>query len=282
MAKPKEGDITIKEGNRFVYRNGKWYPEGKGEFGSQANTREANRALRELRQSKPIGYAARKKAERENAKEPPKKSNLRGVSSTNDIASLRRGQEEARQNQLSKANRTTETPKPAKVTDKPRAIPRSQAPASSSSKPARSSSGSSSKAAKASETYRDGGKGLYQGTKEYRDKVGGSGNPLLNRFRSDMGRDTATGNKVSQQQTQPKPATSKQAPETKTNTSQSSKSAFESNRSSIENDTKAKPFDASRFTQEKPKVDNGKTPGDLAKALREKRERERNRNRNIG
>jgi hypothetical protein len=46
------------------------------------------------------------------------------------------------------------------------------------------------------ETYRDGGKGLYQGSKEYRDKVGGSGNPLLNRFRKDMGRDTDTGAKT--------------------------------------------------------------------------------------
>lgn len=41
-------------------------------------------------------------------------------------------------------------------------------------------------AAKASETYREGGKGLYQGTQEYRDKVGGSGNPLLERFKKDM------------------------------------------------------------------------------------------------
>ena len=41
-------------------------------------------------------------------------------------------------------------------------------------------------AAKASETYREGGKGLYQGTQEYRDKVGGSGNPLLERFKRDM------------------------------------------------------------------------------------------------
>lgn len=50
-------------------------------------------------------------------------------------------------------------------------------------------------ASKASETYKDGGKGLYQGSKEYRDKVGGSGNPLLNRLRRDMGRDEATGEK---------------------------------------------------------------------------------------
>lgn len=66
---------------------------------------------------------------------------------------------------------------------------------SRTSTPTTSSGGGGGKASPASETYRDGGKGLYQGTKEYRDKVGGSGNPLLNRFRQDMGRDTATGNK---------------------------------------------------------------------------------------
>jgi hypothetical protein len=54
-----------------------------------------------------------------------------------------------------------------------------------------------------SETYRDGGKGLYQGSKEYRDKVGGSGNPLLNRFRNDMGRDANTGGKVEPKMSKP-------------------------------------------------------------------------------
>jgi hypothetical protein len=53
----------------------------------------------------------------------------------------------------------------------------------------------STSAALSSETYRDGGKGLYQGTKAYRDAVGGSGNPLLNRLRADLGLDTATGNR---------------------------------------------------------------------------------------
>ena len=53
----------------------------------------------------------------------------------------------------------------------------------------------------AKETYRDGGKGLYQGSKAYRaalaKKSGGesSGNPLLDRFRKDMGRNAATGEK---------------------------------------------------------------------------------------
>jgi len=50
--------------------------------------------------------------------------------------------------------------------------------------------------APASETYRDGGKGLYQGTQAYRDAVGGSGNPLLNKMRTELGRDTATGAKT--------------------------------------------------------------------------------------
>ena len=50
-----------------------------------------------------------------------------------------------------------------------------------------------------SETYRDGGSGLYQGSQDYRDalakKSGGttSGNPLLDRLRKDMGRDVSTG-----------------------------------------------------------------------------------------
>jgi hypothetical protein len=54
--------------------------------------------------------------------------------------------------------------------------------------------------APASETYRDGGKGLYQGTEEYRKAVGGSGNPLLNRFRKEMGLDPATGARLHQQE----------------------------------------------------------------------------------
>jgi hypothetical protein len=53
-------------------------------------------------------------------------------------------------------------------------------------------------AAPASETYRDGGKGLYQGTEEYRKAIGGSGNPLLNRFRNQMGLDPATGERLEQ------------------------------------------------------------------------------------
>ena len=66
--------------------------------------------------------------------------------------------------------------------------PRNPSPTGSKPKP----KPDSKPAPKTSETYRDN-KGLYQGTKEYRDKVGGSGNPLLNRFRRDMGRDATTG-----------------------------------------------------------------------------------------
>lgn len=86
--------------------------------------------------------------------------------------------------------------------------PRTSSPTSSASTP--------SKIPTANETYRDGGKGLYQGTQEYRNKVGGSGNPLLNRFRKDMGRDEATGDKPSNitPSSTPKPgsATVKNAP----------------------------------------------------------------------
>lgn len=89
---------------------------------------------------------------------------------------------------------------------KPKAAPKPQAPApsrpaaaASAPKPAAPmpKSSGTSKPSPASESYRDGGKGLYQGSKEYRDKVGGSGNPLLNRLRKDMGRDTSTGDRVS-------------------------------------------------------------------------------------
>ena len=81
-------------------------------------------------------------------------------------------------------------PKPApaaSTTSKPK--PKPAAPAAAKPKP----KAPSKPVAKPSETYKDGGKGLYQGSKEYRDKVGGSGNPLLNRFRRDMGRDAKTG-----------------------------------------------------------------------------------------
>ena len=83
-------------------------------------------------------------------------------------------------------------PKPApaaSTTSKPK--PKPAAPAAAKPKP----KAPSKPVAKPSETYKDGGKGLYQGSKEYRDKVGGSGNPLLNRFRRDMGRDAKTGEK---------------------------------------------------------------------------------------
>jgi hypothetical protein len=75
----------------------------------------------------------------------------------------------------------------AKPKSKPK--PKPAAPAAAKPKP----EAPSKPVAKPSETYKDGGKGLYQGSKEYRDKVGGSGNPLLNRFRRDMGRDAKTG-----------------------------------------------------------------------------------------
>jgi hypothetical protein len=76
-----------------------------------------------------------------------------------------------------------------KTAAKPKPKPKPAAPAAAKPKP----KAPSKPVAKPSETYKDGGKGLYQGSKEYRDKVGGSGNPLLNRFRRDMGRDAKTG-----------------------------------------------------------------------------------------
>lgn len=75
--------------------------------------------------SNAIGYGARKKAEQQ-ANNAPKKSNLKGVSSTNDIARLRREQEAARQAQLAKAERKPPAPKPK--TPKP-AAPQPSRPA---------------------------------------------------------------------------------------------------------------------------------------------------------
>ena len=81
----------------------------------------------------------------------------------------------------------TKASKPQAPKPQPKPVPKAE------SKPSPKSE--TKPASKASETYKDGGKGLYQGSKEYRDKVGGSGNPLLNRLRRDMGRDEATGEK---------------------------------------------------------------------------------------
>jgi hypothetical protein len=114
--------------------------------------------------------------------------------------------EEERQRLKGVGNPPASNPTPAPSTSR-----------SSSPAPARSSGSSSStskpspkpvpqpagKVPASSETYRDGGKGLYQGSKEYRDKVGGSGNPLLNRFRQDMGRDTGSGSKAEPKMSKP-------------------------------------------------------------------------------
>ena len=48
----------------------------------------------------------------------------------------------------------------------------------------------------ASESYRDGGRGLYQGSNAYRASVSGSGNPLLDSLRIGLGRNPKTGEKV--------------------------------------------------------------------------------------
>lgn len=92
------------------------------------------------------------------------------------------------------APKTSSTPAPARRSGSTSSTPK-PAP-KSAPKPA-------GKVPASSETYRDGGKGLYQGSKEYRDKVGGSGNPLLNRFRQDMGRDASTGSKTEPKMSKP-------------------------------------------------------------------------------
>lgn len=112
--------------------------------------------------------------------------------------------------------------------------PSPKAKASTPSKPA----------PKASETYRDGGKGLYQGSKEYRDKVGGSGNPLLNRFRKEMGLDQATGQRADA------PTVAKEAP--KQEPKAASKSGGEGVKDSLKIDQAASKADAGRYFKDKP------------------------------
>lgn len=84
-------------------------------------------------------------------------------------------------------------PKPVPTEQRTTTKPSTTSKPSTTPKPVPKSS--SKPVSKTSETYKDGGKGLYQGSQEYRDKIGGSGNPLLNRLRRDMGRDEKTGEK---------------------------------------------------------------------------------------
>ena len=103
------------------------------------------------------------------------------------------------------APKPTEKPKPTAnvAAQKPKPVPTEQKTTtnkpSTTSKPSTTPKpvpkSSSKPVSKTSESYKDGGKGLYQGSQEYRDKIGGSGNPLLNRLRRDMGRDEKTGEK---------------------------------------------------------------------------------------
>ncbi len=73
MARPKEGEIAIKEGNRFIFRNGTWRLEGRGEFGSEANTKEANRMIRELREENRKRQSSKPKAKPPASKPASKK-----------------------------------------------------------------------------------------------------------------------------------------------------------------------------------------------------------------
>ena len=116
--------------------------------------------------------------------------------------------------------------------------------------------------ASASETYRDGGKGLYQGSKEYRDKIGGSGNPLLNRFRKEMGLDLATGQK------QDTPQVAKEAP--KQEPKAASKSGGEGVKDSLKIDKAATQADSSKYFNQA-SVDKLSKP----ETVEERRKRER-------
>jgi hypothetical protein len=130
--------------------------------------------------------------------------------------------------------------------------PSPKAKASTPSKPA----------PKASETYRDGGKGLYQGSKEYRDKVGGSGNPLLNRFRKEMGLDQATGQRADA------PTVAKEAP--KQEPKAASKSGGEGVKDSLKIDQAATKADSSKYFNQ---ASTDKMPKSETAEQRRKRER---------
>ena len=156
------------------------------------SNRERKLGMRSNTQSDtgPIGLRGRRKKKEDERRAKP--SALKGrVSSTDDIKSLRKAQNKAIKAYDKK--KATETPAPT-----PTPVPRTstsapQAPKSSAGKATPKASTSPGKASPASETYKEGGKGLYQGSKAYREKIGGSGNPLLNRFREDMGRSAKTG-----------------------------------------------------------------------------------------
>ena len=156
------------------------------------SNRERKLGMRSNTQSDtgPIGLRGRRKKKEDERRAKP--SALKGrVSSTDDIKSLRKAQNKAIKAYDKKKD--TETPAPTPTPVPRAAAPAPQAPKSSAGKATPKASTSPGKASPASETYKEGGKGLYQGTKAYREKIGGSGNPLLNRFREDMGRSASTG-----------------------------------------------------------------------------------------
>lgn len=130
-----------------------------------------------------------------------------------DVNALRAQQEAERLKNQQKADKEAASrTKPAPV-PRPAAKQGSGSSSTQSSRPAATQSSPSKPATPSSESYRDGGKGLYQGSKEYRDKVGGSGNPLLNRFRQDMGRDSATGEKGNSNYSKPEDKSKYVAPD---------------------------------------------------------------------
>ena len=106
-----------KRGSEARSMNGdKAYKAGGGNAASaklRENTANRNMSQADLRKLvEQKGRNAVKGGPADKPSTAAKKSNLTGVSSTNDIARLRREQEAARQEQLTKANRKPPTPKP--------------------------------------------------------------------------------------------------------------------------------------------------------------------------
>jgi hypothetical protein len=160
----------------------------------------------EAAKSQAMGYKARKDREKQAAKTKPQSLTERDKRVGNtDVNKLRQQQNETiKAYNKSKPDTTKPSPAPSTSRSSTPAPARSSGSTSSTAKPSpKPVPKPAGKVPASSETYRDGGKGLYQGSKEYRDKVGGSGNPLLNRFRKDMGRDASSGSKAEPKMSKP-------------------------------------------------------------------------------
>ena len=226
MASPKEGATKTQNGQKYVYKNGQWRQarfrtpandliEGTGNTArnttqrtAAATSTAASRTAERERQAQQQAIGLRGRNQKPAAKPAATTQSLtqrdKRIGNT-DVTKLRQQQDEAvKAYKQSRPAPTNPSPAPSASRPSTPAPTRSSGSPSSTSKPSpKPVPKPAGKVPASSETYRDGGKGLYQGSKEYRDKVGGSGNPLLNRFRQDMGRDADSGSKAEPKMSKP-------------------------------------------------------------------------------